>query len=107
MAHPQIHVTRHLSETLNTPFEVKVGGITGRYGAMGAFDSGRYATPLIARTNQVGETITAGFKLGKVKLVIEQGAGGQVGRAARGIVSDAWNDYHRGFERSRGLGIDE
>lgn len=83
----------NLSEAINTPFEVKVGGITGRYGAMGAFDSGRYATPLIARTNEIGETITAGFKFGKAKLVIEQGAGGQVGRAARGIVSDAWNDY--------------
>jgi hypothetical protein len=83
----------NLSETFGIPVEVKVGGITGRYGAMGAFDSGRYATPLVARTNEIGETITTGFKLGKAKLVIEQGAGGQLGRAARGIVSDAWNDY--------------
>lgn len=83
----------NLSESMGIPFEVKVGGVTGRYGAMGAFDSGRYATPLIARTNQIGETITVGFGRGKAKFVVEQGAGGQVGRAARGIVSDAWNDY--------------
>ena len=87
------YVSVNLSDALSTPFEVKVGGVTGRYGAMGEFDSGHYATPLIARTNQLGETITAGFHLGKAKLVIEQGAGGQTGRAARGVVSDAWNDY--------------
>jgi hypothetical protein len=87
------YVSVNLSEAMRTPFEVKVGGVTGRYGAMGEFDSGRYATPLIARTNQLGETITAGFHFGKTKLVIEQGAGGQTGRAARGVVSDAWNGY--------------
>lgn len=87
------YVSVNLSDQLRTPFEVKVGGVTGRYGAMGEFDSGRYATPLIARTNQLGETITAVFHFGKTKLVVEQAAGGQTGRAPRGVVSDAWNDY--------------
>jgi hypothetical protein len=83
----------NLEDTFRTPFEVKVGGMTNRYGAMGAFDAGRYATPLIARTNAIGETITAGFRLGKASLVLEQGLGGQIGRAARTIVSDGWNDF--------------
>ncbi|HWA71299.1 MAG TPA: hypothetical protein VG937_03140 [Polyangiaceae bacterium] len=83
----------NLEDTFRTPFEVKVGGMTQRYGAMGAFDAGRYATPLIARTNAIGETITAGFRLGKSSFVLEQGAGGQIGRAARSIVSDGWNDF--------------
>jgi hypothetical protein len=86
-------VSINLQDTFRTPFEVKVGGMTNRYGAMGAFDAGRYATPLIARTNAVGETITAGFRAGKASLVLEQGAGGQIGRTARDIVSDGWNDF--------------
>jgi hypothetical protein len=83
----------NLEDTLRTPFEVKVGGMTNRYGAMGAFDAGRYATPLIARTNAIGETITAGFHLGRSSVVIEQGAGGQIGRSPRSLVSDGWNDF--------------
>ncbi len=70
----------NLSESIGTPFYVRVGGVTGRYGAMGSFDSGRYATPLIARANQLGETVTVRFKRGKAKFVIEQGAGGQAHR---------------------------
>ena len=41
----------NLSKPLKVPLELKVGAFTGRYGAMGQWDTGRYGTPLIARTN--------------------------------------------------------
>jgi len=64
-----------------------------RYGSMGAFDSGRYATPLIARINAVGETATAAFKAGRTTVVLEQGIGSQLGRMPTGIPSAGWNNY--------------
>jgi len=87
------YINVNLAEPMHTPFEIKVGAITGRYGAMGAFAAGRYATPLIARTNSIGELVTAGFHFGKATLVLEQGMGGQVNRPARDMVSAGWNDY--------------
>ena len=64
-----------------------------RYGAMGAFDAGRYATPLIARVNAIGETATASFKKGFATFVIEQGIGGQLARPPTGFPSSGWNDF--------------
>lgn len=86
-------VTMNLTESLGTPFTLRVGAITQRYGAMGSFDAGRYGTPLIARVNSVGETITAGFKSGNSSFIVEQGIGGQLGRAPAGFVGSGWNDF--------------
>lgn len=87
-------VTVNLSKPFKTPVQVKIGAITGRYGVMGAFDAGRYGTPLIARTNSVGEMITAALDLGPTtKLLIEQGFGGQVARPPVGLIPAGWNDF--------------
>ncbi len=86
-------VTVNATKYFGFPFQLYVGAYTGRYGAMGAYDAGRYATPLIARTNTIGETITTGYKLGEFFLVLEQGFGGQLGRPPVGIIPQAWNDY--------------
>ncbi len=86
-------VTLNLTESVGTPFQLRMGAVTQRYGAMGAFDSGRYATPLIARINSVGETLTAGFELGKTTLVLEQGIGGQLGHTPNGLTSSGWNGF--------------
>lgn len=87
------YVTMNLTERIGTPFQLRVGAMTNRYGAMGAFDMGRYATPLIARVNAIGETITTGFELGDTTIVLEQGLGGQLGRTPAGLVSSGWNDF--------------
>jgi hypothetical protein len=87
------YVSFNLTKPIGTPFEVKVGAMTGRYGIMGAHDQGRYGTPLIARTNSIGETVTAGFKLSQTTFVLEQGFGGQLGRPPRGLVPAGWNDF--------------
>ena len=47
-------VTVNAAKYFGFPFLLHVGAYTGRYGAMGAYDAGRYATPLIARTNTIG-----------------------------------------------------
>jgi hypothetical protein len=84
----------NLSKLVGVPLELKLGAVTGRYGPMGAYDAGRYGTPLIARTNSIGETLSAAFELGdSFDLVLEQGAGGQVGGPPRGLVSAGWNGY--------------
>ena len=86
-------VTANLTKSFGFPFQLNVGAFTGRYGAMGPWDAGRYGTPLIARTNTIGETITTGMKFGKLVLVLEQGLGGQMARPPAGLVSAGWNDY--------------
>jgi hypothetical protein len=87
------YLTFNLTEPVGTPFQGRVGAMSNRYGAMGAFDSGRYATPLIARVNAIGETITAGFHFGKNMLVLEQGIGGQLGRMPGALNQSGWNGF--------------
>jgi hypothetical protein len=87
------YVTFDLSEPFKNPFQFRVGAASNRYGAMGAFDSGRYATPLIARVNALGETATAAFRVGKSTFVVEQGIGGQLGHAPSGLISSGWNGF--------------
>ena len=84
----------NLSKQVGTPFEVRVGAYTGRYGVMGSYDVGRYGTPLIAQTNTIGETATLGLTLGpQVTLVLEEGIGGQLGKPNVNTVSSQYNDY--------------
>jgi hypothetical protein len=87
------YLTVNLTKPIGIPFEINVGALTGRYGAMGAYDAGRYGTPLIGRTNMVGETITAAYPLGKFKFVVEQGFGGQLASAPTGLVPAGWNGF--------------
>ena len=86
-------LTVNLSKFLGIPAEFNLGAITGRYGAMGEYDAGRYGTPLIARTNMVGETFTAAYPAGKFKFVLEQGFGGQLGSPPTGLVPAGWNGF--------------
>jgi hypothetical protein len=86
-------LTLNLTRKVGFPLQLHVGAYTSRYGAMGAYDAGRYGTPLIARTNTIGETITAGYKLGDVFVMFEQGLGGQLGRPPVGLLPAGWNDF--------------
>jgi hypothetical protein len=83
-----------LSEHAGVPLEVRVGAYTGRYGVMGSYDLGRYGTPLIARTNTIGESVTLALPLGDdLQLVLEQGLGGQLGKPNTNTVPSQFNDY--------------
>jgi hypothetical protein len=73
--------------------DVKVGAMSARYGAMGAFDAGRYGTPLMFRTNSVGLSARSGMRVGSSAFVVEGGWGGQVARPPRGMLADGWNDF--------------
>jgi len=77
----------------NARFDVNVGAFSNRYGVMGEWDEGRYATPIIARTNGIGEAITAGFSFGDWALVLEQGFQGQADKPWNGITPDYSNDF--------------
>lgn len=83
----------NLSKAVGIPFQATVGAITGRYGAMGAYDAGRYGTPLIARTNMVGEALTAAYPAGKWRFLLEQGFGGQLASPPVGLVPAGWNGF--------------
>jgi hypothetical protein len=87
------YVTFSLKHVAEIPLQLRVGAMENRYGAMGAFDAGRYATPLIARINSIGETATAAFKTGDLSLVFEEGFGGQLGRMPSGMPSEGWNGF--------------
>lgn len=87
------YMTVNLTRKLGFPFRLNVGAYTGRYGAMGMYDMGRYGTPLIARTNTIGEQITAAYQSGKLTLLVDQGLGGQLGRPPTGFVSEGWNGF--------------
>ncbi|HVZ85912.1 MAG TPA: hypothetical protein VHG72_03035 [Polyangia bacterium] len=87
------YVTVNLSKKFGFPFHVNVGAYTGRYGAMGAYDAGRYGTPLIAQTNTIGEQITAAYNVGQVVFLLDQGLGGQLGRPPVGLAPAGWNDF--------------
>ena len=86
-------LTVNMSKAVGIPLEANVGAITGRYGAMGAYDAGRYGTPLIARTNMVGETLTAAYPVGKLRFLLEQGFGGQLASPPVGLVPAGWNGF--------------
>src|ERR1051325_7420611 len=81
----------------NARFDVNVGAFSLRYGVMGEWDEGRYATPIIARTNGIGEGIGATFAFGKLALLVNQEIQGQGDRPWNGIVAD----YSNGFADSR------
>jgi len=83
------YVTLNLSDKVGFPLQVRGGAMQLRYGAMGAFDAGRYATPLIARINAIGETATASFTKGAATFIFEEGFGGQTCQdlAREGVVA--------------------
>lgn len=73
--------------------QFRFGAMTGRYGAMGAFDAGRYGTPLMFRTNAVGIRAMSGMRIGSTAVVVEGGFGGQLARPPRGLIPAGWNDF--------------
>jgi hypothetical protein len=78
----------------NARFDVNVGAFSNRYGIMGEWDEGRYATPIIARTNGIGESIGAAFAFGTDwALLLEQGFQGQADKPWNGITPDYSNDF--------------
>jgi hypothetical protein len=77
----------------NAHIEINVGAFSNAYGAMGEYDLGRYGTPLLGRTNGVGENIAARFALGDFTLSIEQGFQTQFDKAPIGISSEGWNSF--------------
>jgi hypothetical protein len=88
------YLSLNLTDQVGMPLEVRVGAYTGRYGVMGSYDLGRYGTPLIARTNTIGETATLGLTLSDdVTLVLEEGLGGQLGKPTVNTVPSQYNDY--------------
>ena len=77
----------------NTRLAIHVGAFSNRYGSTGEYDEGRYGTPLIARTNGVGESVGVTHSFGDVTVLVEQGLQGQTGRPGNGAVSDASNGF--------------
>jgi hypothetical protein len=77
----------------NTHFELNVGAFTNRYGVMGEYDEGKYATPVIARVNGVGENIIAKFGFGDGVVELEQGIQGQLDKFPTDTLPSGWNNF--------------
>jgi len=77
----------------NISTQIHVGAFSNRYGVMGEYDEGPYGTPLIARTNGVGEHIAATMSLGDISILLEQGIQGTSNKASPGIERAGWNDF--------------
>ena len=87
-------VTFHLPNLAkNAHIEANVGAFSNAYGAMGEYDLGRYGTPLLGRTNGVGENIVARFALGDLTLDVEQGIQTQFDKAPIGLAPEGWNGF--------------
>lgn len=74
-------------------FEANVGAITNRYGTMGEYDEGKYATPAIARVNGVGENLIAKVAIGDAVLIFEQGFQGQFDKFPNDTLPAGWNGF--------------
>lgn len=73
---------------------IYVGAFSNRYGVSGEYDEGRYGTPLIARTNGVGENIIVRIPVTpKVSVMFEHGFQGQTNKAGNGVIPAGWNDF--------------
>jgi hypothetical protein len=77
----------------NTRLVLRFGAFSDRYGSPGEYDEGHYGMPLIARTNGVGETVSAAFRLDDVTVLVEQGVQGQNNKPSNQISPDVWNDF--------------
>ena len=61
---------------------------------MGEFDEGQYATPLIARVEGVGSTLSGRLKLSDDMVVtVEQGLTGSFDKPVLGTVPEGWNEF--------------
>lgn len=77
-----------------TKLAIHVGAFSNRYGSAGEYDEGRYGTPLIARTNGVGEAVEVAHAFNsKLTLQLEQGIQGQTNKAGNGMAPEGWNDF--------------
>jgi len=70
------------------------GAFSNRYGLAGEFDQGRYATPLIMRTNGVGGNTIAKLRISKkIALALEHGIQSQSNKAPSDLTPDLWNGF--------------
>ena len=77
----------------NAHLALNVGAFSNRYGTMGEYDEGHYATALIGRTNGVGENIIGRMAFGDVVIAFEQGFQAQLDKAPIGLTSDGSNGF--------------
>lgn len=78
----------------NVRLQLYVGAFSNRYGIMGEHDLGRYGTPLIGRTNGVGENVIATFGITKeLSAQVEHGIQGQSNKTGTDMVPDGWNGF--------------
>jgi hypothetical protein len=77
----------------NTRLVLRFGAFSDRYGAPGEYDEGHYGMPLIARTNGVGENVSAAFKFDDITVMVEQGIQGQTNKPSNQVTPDVWNNF--------------
>ncbi len=87
-------LTLDLPAASESKYTVYAGVFTNRYGTMGEYDEGQYATPIMARVEGAGITGAGRWKLGKdVQLLAEGSAMGNIDKPVLGTIPEGWNGF--------------
>ena len=87
-------LTLDLPSGEDSKYHVNAGVFSNRYGMMGEYDEGYYATPITARMDGAGITATGRWALSpKFALVAEGGAMGNIDKPVLGTNPEGWNDF--------------
>lgn len=78
----------------SSKYTVYAGVFTNRYGTMGEYDEGQYATPVMARVEGAGVTGAGRWALGpQVQLLAEASVMGNIDKPVLGTIPEGWNGF--------------
>lgn len=87
-------ITMNLSDSEESLYRVHAGAFSSRYGSMGEYDEGEYATPMIARVEGAGVLGSARWALAPhIHLQAEAAIVGNIDKPVLGTNPEGWNDF--------------
>jgi len=87
-------LTLDLGSTETTQYRVHAGAFSSRYGTMGEYDEGQYATPIIARMDGAGILGSGRWELSdSLLLQAEGGMLGNIDKPVLGTNPEGWNGF--------------
>lgn len=87
-------LTLDLPGSENSKYVVNAGVFGNRYGTMGEFDEGQYATPIMARVDGAGATGSGRWALSRdIQLLAEASVMGSIDKPVLGTIPEGWNGF--------------
>ncbi len=89
-----VYLTLDLPPSARSKYTVYAGVFSNRYGTMGEYDEGQYATPMIARVEGAGVTASGRWKASDdVQLLAEASVMGSIDKPVLGTIPEGWNGF--------------